>query len=309
MVIGFLIAVWLMRRLSRDLSSNPEHISNVALYALVAGVIGARIFYVIHYFDQFKGNLLSIFAIHRGGLELLGGVILAMTVVLFYLHRHKLPIRRYLDILAIGLILGLAFGRIGCFFNGCCYGKPSSVVCAVRFPYNSPAYQSQTSPDPQRNRPEAQLKLPDKFFKFTEESNGQWYRQLKSWDKLTAEQKMLARTGPYQALTVHPTQLYSALNAAFLCFILYLFRKKYQRFDNKNPGHFFAKPGCVFALMFIFYGITRFFLEYLRDDNPFEFDGLTVSQNISIAMLILGTILMAVFAKIKPKPLSRNPAG
>ena len=55
--------------------------------------------------------------------------------------------------------------------------------------------------------------------------------------------------------------------------------------------------------MFIVYGITRFLMEYLRDDNPFEFDGLTISQNISIAMIVLGVILMAIFKVMKVKDL------
>ena len=54
--------------------------------------------------------------------------------------------------------------------------------------------------------------------------------------------------------------------------------------------------------MFILYGITRFFMELLRDDNPFEFDGLTISQNISIGMIILGAVLIVVFQKYKSKP-------
>ena len=53
--------------------------------------------------------------------------------------------------------------------------------------------------------------------------------------------------------------------------------------------------------MFIIYGTTRFFIELLRDDNPLEFDGLTISQNISIVMIILGAVLIVVFQKIKPK--------
>jgi len=53
--------------------------------------------------------------------------------------------------------------------------------------------------------------------------------------------------------------------------------------------------------MFLLYGITRFFMEFLRDDNPFEFDGLTISQNISIAMIVLGVVLMIIFQRMKPK--------
>jgi prolipoprotein diacylglyceryltransferase len=56
-------------------------------------------------------------------------------------------------------------------------------------------------------------------------------------------------------------------------------------------------------LMFIVYGITRFIIEYLRDDNPFEFDGLTISQNIGIGMVVLGVVLMAIFKRMKIQPL------
>ena len=78
-VIGFLACIYVIKRLSRPLKTDPQLVSNAALYALIAGLIGARLFYVIHYFDKFKGNLLSIFAIWQGGLELLGGFIFAMT--------------------------------------------------------------------------------------------------------------------------------------------------------------------------------------------------------------------------------------
>ena len=53
--------------------------------------------------------------------------------------------------------------------------------------------------------------------------------------------------------------------------------------------------------MFILYGIIRFFIEFLRDDNPFEFDGLTISQNICIIMIIVGSVMIVVFQKINPK--------
>ncbi len=108
MVVGFLLAVWVIRRLSRNITPDPQFITNAALYSLIAGVVGARLFFVVHYFYKFKGDLLSIFAIWRGGVELLGGVLLAITVIFLYLWYHKLPVRRYLDILAIGLMLALS---------------------------------------------------------------------------------------------------------------------------------------------------------------------------------------------------------
>jgi phosphatidylglycerol:prolipoprotein diacylglycerol transferase len=303
MVIGFVLAIYLIRYLARDISISPDHITNAAFYALLAGLAGARIFYVIHYFDQFRGNLLSIFAIHKGGLEFLGGVVLAFVVIVFYLYRHKLAVRRYLDVLVIGLILALVFGRLGCFMNGCCFGKVSSLPWAVRFPYNSLAYQSQVNPNPQRNRLEPQLQLPYEFFGYVKKNDGLWYRQLKSFESLTEPQRQLVTTGPYRSLPVHPTQFYSALNAFILCFVLYLFwRHSCRRRAAGKPKSVWSKPGSTFALMFILYGITRFLLEFIRDDNPFEFDSLTVSQNISIAIVIIGAALMIIFAKIKDEP-------
>jgi phosphatidylglycerol:prolipoprotein diacylglycerol transferase len=298
MVIGFLACVWLITRLSRDFTPNPQYITNAALYSLVGGVIGARLFFVVHYFDKFRSNPIEIFAIWQGGLELAGGVIAAIIVILFYLLYHKLPIRRYLDVLAIGLMLILVFGRIGCFLNGCCYGKPTELPWGVRFPYNSFAYISQINSDPERNRKEPQLLLPrDEYLDYLG-TNGKWYP--KHLEDLTVKQKIEVTEGKYRCLPVHPTQLYSSGMAAFWCLVLYLFWRRAKKAGlSGNSGKFFTKPGYTFALMFIVYGITRFLMEFLRDDNPFEFDGLTISQNIGIAMVVLGVILMAIFKTMK----------
>jgi phosphatidylglycerol:prolipoprotein diacylglycerol transferase len=307
MVIGFLAAVLVMRRLSRDITSNPQFITNASLYALIAGVVGARVFYVIHYFDRFRANLLSVFAVWHGGLEFLGGVILAIAVLLFYLKLHKLSIRRYFDILAIGLMLGLAFGRIGCFLKGDCFGRPTTVAWAIRFPYGSDVYHSQIRADLKRNRPEPYLKLPSDFFGYYN-SDSRAYYGLKHYEDLTQEQKDMVKHGKYRCLPVHPTQLYSSVNALFLSFILYLFWRRAQRpAALKDSNKLFTKPGCTFSLMFVLYGVTRFLIEFLRDDNPFEYGwwaiykGGTISQNISIYMVVLGVVLMVIFGKIRLK--------
>ncbi len=299
MVVGFLSAVFLIRRLSCNITPNPQLITNAALYSLIAGVVGARLFYVIHYFEKFKTDPLSVFAIWEGGLELLGGIILAITVIIAYMHYHKLAVRKYLDILAIGLMLALTFGRIGCFLNGCCFGRPTNLPWGVRFPYGSYAYNSQVLPNSERNRAEPHLKLPDEFFLYVKEGS-LWYPELKPYEELTDEQKEMVENGPYRCLPVHPTQLYSSANGALLCFILYLFWRRSQNAMLADKGEkLFTEPGCTFGLMFVLYGITRFFIEFVRDDNPFEFDSLTVSQNISIALIVLGAILLIIFHKRK----------
>lgn len=302
-VIGFLACVWLIKHLSRGFTTNPQHITNAALYALLGGVIGARLFFVVHYFGEFQSNPLEVFAIWQGGLELAGGVTAAIIVILLYMWYHKLPIRRYLDVLAIGLMLALVFGRIGCFLNGCCYGKPADLPWAVRFPYGSFAYRSQISPDFERNRAEPQLELPADYFGYTDE-NGNQYSGLKPFQDLTVKQKVEVTKGKFRCLPVHPTQLYSSGMAVFWCLVLFLLWRRAQKAElSGQSGRFLTKPGYIFALMFIVYGITRFLIEYLRDDNPFEFDGITISQNIGIGMVVFGVILMAVFKKMKVQPL------
>lgn len=313
-VIGLLAAIWMIRRLSRHINPNPHLITNGALYALIAGVVGARLFFVIHYYDRFQDNLLSVFSIWHGGLELLGGFILAITVIILFLRYHSLNIPQHLDILAIAFMLALTFGRIGCFLSGCCFGKPADVPWAVTFPYGSDAYLSQIEPDPKRNRPEPYINLPPDFFGYTGE-NGLYHSGLKPYQKLTPHQKALVDNGTLQCIPVHPTQLYSSANAALLALILYLFWKRTQKnLKSQNHKKFLAKPGCTFALLFILYGISRFTIEFLRDDNPFEFrwwaiyKGGTISQNLCIYLLLLGIALMIFFQKIltKTKIPSKN---
>ena len=308
MVIGFLAGFYVIRKLGRNVVSNPQLITNLALYSLVAGVIGARAFYVLHHFNQLEKPLTSMFAVWQGGLEFYGGVIFAAPVIVLYSYYHKFPIRRCLDILAIALMLGLSFGRIGCFLNGCGFGKPADLPWAARFPYNSFAYISQINANPARNRPEPQLKLPrDEYQGFVDE-RGMWYP--KPMQELTEQQRFEVTKGKYRSLAVHPTELYSSANAALLCLLLYLFRRRAQRAAGTgNASGLLAQPGQTFALAFILYGVTRFMIEYLRDDNPFEYawwaayKGGTVSQNVSIYLVILGVVLMIVFEIMKSSAL------
>jgi phosphatidylglycerol:prolipoprotein diacylglycerol transferase len=307
MVIGFLAAVTLIRRLSRRFTPDPQHITNAALYSLIAGVIGARVFFVMHYWSQFQNNLLDVFAIWRGGLELLGGVVLAISVIFFYIWYHKLPLRHYLDVLAVGLLLALAFGRIGCFLNGCCYGKPTNLPWGVRFPYGSFAYESQVRPDPERGRPEPHLHLPDSYFGYLNDEN-EFVPGLKPKSRLTPQQQKEVTAGPYRCLPVHPTQLYTSALAALLSLLLYAAWRRSQRAEQTGVYPFATKPGSVFGMMFVVYGLMRFGMELLRDDNPFEVDHLTIAQLLAIGMLIFGIALIALLARLKPEKLPASNA-
>jgi phosphatidylglycerol:prolipoprotein diacylglycerol transferase len=308
LVIAFLAAISLIRRLSRDITPDPRMITNAALYALIAGIVGSRAFYVFHYWDKFKDNLLSVLTIWDGGLEQLGGL-LALVVILLYLLYHRLPIRKYFDIIAIGLMLALAIGRIGCFLSGCCFGKPANLPWAVRFPYASNAYYSQISSNLKRNRPQPYLNLPTDFFGFMDK-NGDYDPELKPYNLLTEEQKRSVKSGQFRCLPVHPTQLYSSAAAASLSLLLYLFWRRNKKISLAKSGpKFLSAPGSVFALMFVLYGIGRFLIEFVRDDNPFEYGwwaiykGGTISQNLSIYLFVFGLLLLFFFQRIGRKKL------
>ena len=302
MVVGFLVAVTVIRLLSRGFTKDPQHITNAALYSLIAGVIGARIFFVVHYFDQFRGDPLGVFAIWKGGLELLGGVLLAIAVILLYIRYHKLPLRHYLDVLAVGLMAALIFGRIGCFLNGCCYGKPTDLPWGVRFPYGSFAYRSQIEPNPERNRAEPHLDLPDEYFGYFSPDR-EYDPGLKPKGYLTPKQQDEVTHGQYRCLPVHPTQLYTSAAAGLCTLILYGVWRRSQKAERAGKYPFLTKPGSIFSLMFILYGMMRFCIELLRDDNPFEVGMLTVSQLIGIGLALLGASLMAFFTCVRPEPL------
>ena len=303
-VLGFLAGLLVTRRMCRIVGLDPEVITNAALYSLIVGMVGARTFFVVHYFDQFREDLAGVFAVWRGGLEFLGGVIPAVVFLLLYLRHRRLPVRRCFDILAVGLMVGLSFGRIGCFLNGCCFGRPTEVPWAVRFPYRSYPYLSQINADPKRHRAEPYLKLPRaEYLSFTDEE-GRWYP--KPLEELTPPQRHEVTEGEYRCLPIHPTQLYASANALLMAAILYGFWRKSR--TEPDPGKScrrFWRPGLTIVLAFILYGITRPLLESVRDDNPFEFASLTVSQIGGLFLFVCGVVLLITHVLAKPL----RPAG
>jgi phosphatidylglycerol:prolipoprotein diacylglycerol transferase len=293
MVLGFLAASFLMQRLSKRDGLDPAVITNAALYSLIAGVIGARIFFVLHHAREFKGEFLKVFEIWNGGLEFLGGVILAIAFLCVYLKRAKVPIRRTLDIMAMGLMLALAFGRMGCILNGCCWGKPTELPWGIEFPYGSFAYTSQINANPERGRETPHLDIPHQEYCYHSEFDDVWYPR--PIEELTDAQKEEVTHGQYQCLPVHPSQAYASLSALLISGVLYgLWRR-----SRTKPDTLFGRSGMGFGLMFVLYGLARFLLELTRDDNPFEWAFLTVSQIIGIGMMAAGAILMVVFARQK----------
>lgn len=127
LALGFAVACALAVREARRQKINPELIYNLSLLALFAGIIGARIFYVLENLSYYLKSPLDILSLQQGGLSWFGGLILGSVSVLVYLKRKNLAVYKILDLLVPFLALAQAFGRIGCFLNGCCYGKLSKI--------------------------------------------------------------------------------------------------------------------------------------------------------------------------------------
>jgi phosphatidylglycerol:prolipoprotein diacylglycerol transferase len=97
-------------------------------------VLGARLLYVIEHIEEFRRQWGSALAIWEGGLTLYGGVVAGTLAGLVTARRLGLPMWIVADALTPSVAIGTAFGRIGCFLNGCCYGRPTTLPWGVRFP-------------------------------------------------------------------------------------------------------------------------------------------------------------------------------
>jgi phosphatidylglycerol:prolipoprotein diacylglycerol transferase len=111
-------------------------------WCILGGFLGARIFYIFIEWPDFSDNLLQILMIWNGGLAWQGGFLGGVLAGVWFARRKKLSLRPLLDLAAPYIALGQSIGRIGCFFNGCCYGKP--VSWGIYFPaHNARLYPTQ----------------------------------------------------------------------------------------------------------------------------------------------------------------------
>ncbi len=259
--IGFLASFCLLLKLRRYAGLTTDQIYNIAMIALFAGVIGARIFYVVQFRDQFRGRgILAILNVHEGGLVFYGGFILAFIAECLYAKwptvrrllglkekkpadgsepRRDISILALLDILGPAMALAHAFGRISCFMQGCCFGKPApqNFPFAVRFPVGSAAAYRYPS---------------------------------------------LLTSG---SEPVYPVQLFESAGNVLMCIVLLLLLRKRKY------------AGTIGGIYLILYGVMRFLIEFMRGDHTDSILGLTPSQFIAVAIAIPGGIAVYLTAR------------
>jgi phosphatidylglycerol:prolipoprotein diacylglycerol transferase len=133
LVLGMLAGLWIVTRQARKAGLVPETITDMAVYAIIAGLIGAKVLLLIVEWPFYSHNPRELLSLFQSGGVFYGGLLGAIPVAFWYARRHQLDGWRTADVLAPGVVVGQAVGRIGCFMAGCCYGKPTNVAWAVTF--------------------------------------------------------------------------------------------------------------------------------------------------------------------------------
>ncbi len=115
-------------------------IFNVFLGVMAGAITGARLLYVVENWTYFRTAPLEILMVQHGGLSYFGGFVMAVTVSVFVIWHGKRKFFEVADIFMPALALGQAIGRLGCYFNGCCYGVVTNGSWGIRFPRGSAVF-------------------------------------------------------------------------------------------------------------------------------------------------------------------------
>lgn len=325
---------------------HPDVVFTMTLFLFLGGVLGGRIWYVMQKWAEFViidrsgdiswgDTLPKILKFTEGGLVVYGAFVGGLIGCSIFLFRRKLPKLATLDLIAPALALGMFFGRLGCFMNGCCYGGLcTDDLWGVQFPAGSPPYMRHLDQGLLFDQPLEQRGLEADF---DYRSNYLWKAQitavqpgslgeasgLRLGDTINMEMRLvdgalseyfekqllgetafLLKTAgrvidnltvgdmPARSLKVYPAQVYSSINGGLLCLLLWAYFP-YRKRD-----------GQILALVFIFYPISRFLLEWVRSDELGQLGTqLTISQLFSVLTMLFGIGLWA-YTSIRKQPLA-----
>src|SRR5436190_9661203 len=227
----------LVRAKAQKLDST--RVMDLGIYIIISALVGAKLLLLVTDYQTFRNNPAELFNLVREGGVFYGGLIVAVAVALFYIRRVGLPLWTTCDVFAPGIALGHVIGRFGCFFAGCCYGKPTNVPWAITFH--------------------------DPFAK--------------------------ANVGTPLDTPLHPTQLYeSGAELLILVFLL----------ATEKSGRKFA--GRTFWLYMLLYAISRYVIEYYRDDPRGTVGPFSTSQFISLILAPLAVGMLVYLRRFSGGP-------
>lgn len=248
--IGFLVSLQMVRKDGARLGLADNIVVTMCFGGLICGLVGARILNIIMFSEQYSWtDPIGWIAIWKGGLVFQGAIPCVLLFQWLMAKHYSISFLRFMDALLPGAQIMQVFGRLGCFFYGCCYGHETTVPWAVRFP-RYPFDLSQPAVGSSKYLADCA-------------AHSDFLPSVELWSH-----------------PVHPTQLYAASFLVVLCFLLMMVRKHF------GAGLGFTLPGYL-----IFYGIWRFMIEFIRDDNPLYFNLLSHQQAYALLGIALGMIL------------------
>ncbi len=234
--LGVIAAVVISSKRWEVRGGNPDDIGTIALWAVPAGVIGARVYHVATDWKTYQGDWGAAFNITNGGLGIPGGILFGVVAGLIVVKKKGLPAAPLLDVVAPAIPVAQAIGRFGNWFNQELFGRPTQLPWGLKIDLV--------------NRP----------------------------------------VGYEQFTTFHPTFLYEALWSLGVAGVLVLIDRKRK-----------LRPGALFAVYVLGYGIGRLWVEDLRIDKASLIWGVRVNIWMS-GILILGSLLYILISRRRPAP-------
>jgi len=133
MAAAFLLALRLAHRLGRRAGVDAEQITNVWIWVLIGGILGAKLLLYVVDWRYYLANPDAILGSWRSAGVYYGGFAAATLAGIWYARRSGLPVGRLADVVAAPVALGQSVGRLGCLAAGCCYGRPTDLPWAITF--------------------------------------------------------------------------------------------------------------------------------------------------------------------------------
>jgi phosphatidylglycerol---prolipoprotein diacylglyceryl transferase len=264
MLLGWLIAEWMAKRTGQS----TEFYLDFALVAIIAAVVGARLYYVVFAWDEFADDPLSILNLRTGGLAIYGGIIGAVITAVIYTRIKKYPFWLLADTGCIGLITGQILGRWGNFFNREAFGKYTDGLFAMQLDRRV---------------------VPNVFKESVSVTRLQdiYEGKTAALERILEIRNHVVTVDGIEYIQVHPTFLYESLWNICLLIILILYTK-HKKFD-----------GEIMLLYLAGYGLGRVWMEGLRTDQLFLWGTpFAVSQLLS-ALLVIASIGTLIYKRQK----------
>lgn len=264
-----------------------DQLFDLAFYVFIGGIVGSRVLFVMVNWKDYAANPLSMFSL-GGGLVFYGGLIGATIASIWYARNNGIEFMRLADLAIPTVSLGQAFGRLGCFSAGCCWGDVTTHAKAP-FAVEFPGPGAQNIFGQVGGTPSLAYSSMAEDSRWVIESTGEVFTQ--HVDGAVRISQWAVEHG--HTLPVHPTQLYESLGQIIL-FAVLMTARRWRRFH-----------GQIFAMWLMCYAVLRTSVELFRGDlERGTIHGLipsiplgawyniSTSQFISIAMFSFGAYLL-----------------